>query len=225
MTGPSNSFLLKRLFSLSGVLPIGFYLTQHLVLNFSSQLQDGNAFQKVVRGFESLPTPALLALEILVLAVPILFHTIYGFVVIFRGRAEPLRYRYARNWFYLWQRISGVAIFAFLLVHVWQLTITPRVTPAELNFQLVRGVLSNPGWLVVYVVGVLAAVSHFANGLWSFCITWGITIGRGSQRTSAVVFACVGLALFLIGMGSLQGFLIHSPPPIGMHGSSLGGIP
>jgi succinate dehydrogenase / fumarate reductase cytochrome b subunit len=225
VTGPSNSFLLKRLFSLSGVIPIGFYLTQHLVLNFSSQLEDGNAFQKVVKGFESLPLPALLALEVLVLAVPILFHTIYGCVVIFGGRPEPARYRYARNWFYLWQRISGLVIFAFLIVHVWQLTITPRVTPAELNFQLVRSVVSNPVWLVVYVIGVLAAVSHLANGLWSFCITWGITVGRRSQRTSAVVFACVGLALFAIGMGSLQGFLVHDPPPAGMHGSSLGRNP
>jgi succinate dehydrogenase / fumarate reductase cytochrome b subunit len=221
---PSNSFLLKRLFSLSGVIPIGFYLTQHLVLNFSSQLDDGNAFQRVVHLFESLPLPALLALEIGVLAVPILFHTIYGFVVIFGGRPEPFRYRYARNWFYLWQRVSGIAIFAFLLIHVWQFTITPRTTPAELNFQLVRGVVSNPAWLVVYVLGVLAAVSHFANGLWSFCITWGITLGRRSQRISAWVFAFVGLALFSLGMGSLTGFLAHNPPPAGVHGTTLGGM-
>jgi succinate dehydrogenase / fumarate reductase cytochrome b subunit len=27
-------------------------------------------------------------------------------------------------------------------------------------------------------------VFHFTNGLWTFCITWGITVGRRAQLTA-----------------------------------------
>ena len=38
---------------------------------------------------------------------------------------------------------------------------------------------------------MLAAFYHFANGMWNFCITWGITVGvKAQQRVGAV--AAVG---------------------------------
>jgi succinate dehydrogenase / fumarate reductase cytochrome b subunit len=208
---PSRGFLLKRLHSLTGILPIGYYLIQHLVLNFSSQLDRGNAFNRVVGTFESLPGPALLAIEIVVLAVPILYHSAYGVYVTLRGRAEPLRYTYGRNWLYVLQRVTGIAVFAFMAVHVWQMTIHPRLTASELNFRFVYAVVSNPAWFAVYLVGVLCAVFHLANGMWSFCITWGITVGPRAQRTSAIVFGIAGVALLMVGIGSLQGFLANAP--------------
>ena len=208
---PSRGFLLKRLHSLSGVLPIGYYLVQHLVLNFASQLDHGNAFNRVVGTFEALPGPALLAIEIVVLAIPILYHSGYGVYVMLQGRAEPMRYTYGRNWMYVLQRVTGVAVFLFLAVHVWQMTIHPRWTAAELNFRYVSAVVSNPAWFAAYLAGVLCAVFHLANGMWSFCITWGITVGPRAQRTSAIVFGLAGVALLMIGIGSLQGFLANAP--------------
>ncbi|MBK8269636.1 MAG: hypothetical protein IPK83_15585 [Planctomycetes bacterium] len=47
-----------------------------------------------------------------------------------------------------------------------------------------------------YIIGLAAACYHFANGLWTFCISWGITVGakalttvrlcRGSNRAFVV---------------------------------------
>lgn len=208
---PSRGFLLKRLHSLTGVVPIGYYLIQHLALNFSSQLDRGNAFNRVVTGFESLPRLVLLSIEVFVLAIPILYHSAYGFYVTLRGRAEPLRYTYGRNWMYVMQRVTGIVAFLFMGIHVWQMTIHPRMTATELNFQVVLAVVSNPAWFAVYLVGVFSAVFHLANGMWSFCITWGITVGPRAQRVSAIVFGLAGVALFAVGIGSLQGFIANAP--------------
>jgi succinate dehydrogenase / fumarate reductase cytochrome b subunit len=46
-------------------------------------------------------------------------------------------------------------------------------------------------------------VFHFTNGLWNFCIRWGLTISARSQRINAYV--CWGLfAVFtLMGLATL----------------------
>ncbi|MDM7916851.1 MAG: hypothetical protein QUU85_16545, partial [Candidatus Eisenbacteria bacterium] len=217
--GPAGSFFLKRLHSLTGVLPIGYYLIQHLALNFTSQLDHGNVWNRVVGGFEALPHWTLWTIEITVLAIPILYHAAFGIYMAVRGR--PRWYPWAHNATFHWMRVSGVLIFLFLIFHVWQMTLNPRLSARELNFQLVNTVLSNPFWLVAYVVGVVAAVSHLAIGLWSFCITWGITVGDRSQQVSAWVFAIVGVLLLVIGLSSLQGFLANAPYQLGA-GASAG---
>jgi succinate dehydrogenase / fumarate reductase cytochrome b subunit len=112
---------------------------------------------------------------------------------------------------YVMQRVTGIAVFAFMAVHVWQMTIHPRMTATELNFRVVHAVVSNPAWFAAYLVGVFCAVFHLANGMWSFCITWGVTVGPRAQRVSAVAFGIAGIALFAIGVGSLQGFLANAP--------------
>ena len=33
--------------------------------------------------------------------------------------------------------------------------------------------LQHPLWAIFYIICVIAVVFHFANGLWSFCVTWG----------------------------------------------------
>ena len=52
-------------------------------------------------------------------------------------------------------------------------------------------------WLVValYFIGTLAAVYHWANGLWTAAITWGLTISTQSMRRWGYV--CVGIFVAL----------------------------
>ncbi len=61
---------------------------------------------------------------------------------------------------------------------------------------------------VLYVIGVLAAVFHFSNGLWAFLISWGITIGPKAQRISSYI--CMGVfvivsALFILSLIAFSG--------------------
>ena len=46
----------------------------------------------------------------------------------------------------------------------------------------------------------------FANGLWGFCFSWGITVSRRSQRLAASAFGLVGLAVFFLGLNTVVHF-------------------
>jgi hypothetical protein len=63
-----------------------------------------------------------------------------------------------------------------------------------------------------YVLGLWAAVFHFCNGIWTFCISWGITVGAKAQRKMG--FACTGLAALLLVWGhvSLAAFATDERP-------------
>ncbi|MHB1405199.1 MAG: succinate dehydrogenase/fumarate reductase transmembrane subunit, partial [Desulfitobacteriaceae bacterium] len=65
--------------------------------------------------------PGIFLIEIVVIFIPIAFHAIYGSWVVYTGQSNVLRYRYARNWFYIIQRISGIYTVIFVVTHVYML--------------------------------------------------------------------------------------------------------
>jgi succinate dehydrogenase / fumarate reductase cytochrome b subunit len=58
-------------------------------------------------------------------------------------------------------------------------------------------------WFVIYAIGLIASVYHFVNGLCTFCITWGITIGDVSRRRATVLASGLGIVLLIWGFMSL----------------------
>jgi succinate dehydrogenase / fumarate reductase cytochrome b subunit len=65
--------------------------------------------------------------------------------------------------------------------------------------------------LTLYTIGLLASVFHFCNGIWSFCISWGIAVGERAQR--GVGYAATGVALVLLTWGGLSLYAFASAPP------------
>ena len=59
---------------------------------------------------------------------------------------------------------------------------------------------------VFYFLGVSGLVFHFANGLWSAAITWGITISRPAQKRWGMACAGLGATLMLMAWASIIGF-------------------
>ena len=53
---------------------------------------------------------------------------------------------------------------------------------------------------------MLALVFHFANGLWTAAITWGLTVSKQAQQRWGVVCAGIGVALAAAGMTAVAGF-------------------
>jgi succinate dehydrogenase / fumarate reductase cytochrome b subunit len=58
---------------------------------------------------------------------------------------------------------------------------------------------------LLYAIGMLAAVYHFANGLWSLGITWGLWTSPAAMRRANWVSVAVGAVLAAAGLGSLVG--------------------
>lgn len=191
-------FFIRRVHSLLGLLPIGIFLTFHLILNLSAR---GGAAQydRVINTMRNFP--GIFIIELLVIFLPISFHAIYGTWVVYTGQSNVLRYKYARNWFYIIQRLSGLYTVVFIVLHVYLLRF------GEANFAALQHFISQPLGLLFYALGLLFAIFHFTNGLWAFAITWGLTVGPHSQKVWTYCLAAVFVVMSVIGLADLTAFI------------------
>ena len=199
----NREFFNRRLHSLLGVIPVGLYLTMHLVVNhFATQGEE--AYNKAVEFMGSLPF--LIFLEIFVIYLPILYHAIYGLYIAFTAKNNVKRFGTFRNWMFVLQRITGVITLIFIAWHVWETRIAAAFG-AEVNFDMMADIVSNPAMLWFYIIGIVGAVFHFANGLWSFFVSWGITVSPRSQQISTYVTLGFFVVLSIIGVRAILAFV------------------
>lgn len=221
-----HDFLLRRLHSFSGIIPIGLFLIAHLTTNSSvvwgmidprSQERAGELGHAGVASFQhdvdfiNNSVPFLILIEIS-LWLAIGFHSVYGFYIASTGKSNVRRYDYQGNWRYTLQRISGYVGILFILYHVatlrwgWTFLVpggtrwsaefaaSTMATILQGNGVKLAGVLVTAG----YLIGITLLVFHFANGLWTAAISWGLTISEASQRRWG--YACAGLGAMLMVM-------------------------
>jgi succinate dehydrogenase / fumarate reductase cytochrome b subunit len=203
----NTHFLLRRLHSLVGLLPVGAFLIFHLWENSQSRLGAEHYNGVVVASLQGMNYLALI--EIFVIALPLLFHAGYGLVIAAAARPELHRYPYARNWLYTLQRVSGIGILLFLLLHVGLTRLWGLVEPAARSdlYGHMQGLLTQPWMLAAYLSGLLLAVFHLANGLWAMGLVWGITTSARAQRLSGYACAGIGVILAAMGLHGLVGFM------------------
>jgi succinate dehydrogenase / fumarate reductase cytochrome b subunit len=199
----NREFFYRRLHSLLGVIPVGIFLMQHLVVNHYAT-GGAASFNKAANFMGNLPFRILL--ETVVIFLPLLFHAIYGLYIAFTANNNVGRYGYFRNWMFMLQRVSGVITLIFVAWHVWETRIAAAFG-TEVNFQMMENILSSPFMFWFYVVGILSTVFHFANGLWSFLVSWGITITPRSQRITTYVTIILFVALSYVGISALVSFI------------------
>jgi succinate dehydrogenase / fumarate reductase, cytochrome b subunit len=199
----NREFFNRRLHSLLGVIPVGLFLMQHMVVN---QFATGGeeSFNKAAAFMEHLPFRYLL--ETFVIFLPLLFHAIYGLYIAFTAKNNASRYGFFRNWMFLLQRVSGVITLIFITWHVWE-TRVAAAFGSEVNFQMMENILSNPFMFWFYVVGVISTTFHFANGLWSFLVSWGITVTPRSQVISTYVTIVIFIATSFVFVNTLFAFV------------------
>ncbi|WP_232695682.1 succinate dehydrogenase cytochrome b558 subunit [Brevibacillus daliensis] len=198
-----KSFALHKLHTLLGLFPIGLFVVFHLTANFQAT-KGPEAFNSAVQMIEH--APFLLFLEFGLIYLPILFHAIYGLYLAFQGKPNNSQFKYYRNQMYLLQRVTGVITLIFVAWHVWQTRIQ-KAFGAEVNFDMMADILSNPFMIVFYAVGILSAVFHLSNGIWSFLVHWGITVGPRSQRFASIFSMIVFVALSYVGLRAMFAFV------------------
>jgi succinate dehydrogenase / fumarate reductase cytochrome b subunit len=206
----SPHFLFRRIHSLLGLLPVGAFLLFHLWENSQSRFGREHYNTYVVEKIQN--TNYVFLLEIFVIALPILFHGIYGTYILWKGKSNLRTYAYFRNWIWWLQRVSGVAILAFLTFHVGGTRILAIFDAGARQdmFGHMKALLSNPVILVVYLIGLVLAIFHFCNGLWSMSITWGLATTERAQKTVQVIAAVAFVVITALGIHGLMGFFISS---------------
>jgi succinate dehydrogenase / fumarate reductase cytochrome b subunit len=181
-------------------------LVVHLLVN-ATIAQGGTVYQQQVDKIHSLPL--LPVVEWSFIYLPILFHTVYGLWITVTAQPNVTNYPYAKNWFYLLQRISAIIIVFFILFHVLSLKYglfgkNYAFEPEHALTTVGQHFHGHP-FLVwfVYPIGILASCYHLANGFWTAAITWGLTVSNAAiQRWG---YICVGIfaLTFIAGMAAL----------------------
>lgn len=235
-----NQFLVRRLHSLTGILPIGVFLIAHLVTNSSlswgwfalkgrGQGDGLNVSEGGVQYFAHEVTwintqvPHLFLIET-TLWLAIAFHSILGCYYAFGGHGNLPRYKHQDNFRYSLQRWSGYFGIFFIFYHVatlrWGWTfLIPSGTQwshdwsASTLAAALQG--STEGWTgmgvvvsLFYFIGVSLLVFHFANGLWTAAITWGLTVSEHAQKKWGYACAVIGAGLMFAAWGSLAGAMM-----------------
>lgn len=226
-----NDFLLRRLHSLSGIVPIGLFVIGHLFTNSQMVWADkGETFQHEVDFIHSIP--GLLIIE-WTLWLSIAFHAIVGVWITMTGRSNTSKYMYNGNIRYTLQRVTGIVALVFIFLHIatlrWRWPIFDWFTPFYGRYSADTSVVANVGhdqtgtpmsmpltayalqisWLVVvlYFVGVVSAVFHWCNGLWTAAISWGLTVSEASMKRWGYVCAGLFLALTVFFVAAMVGAL------------------
>ena len=212
----SNTFLLRKLHQITGIVPLGIFFFVHMFTN-SKAMSGEKVFNDAVGDIHHIPY--LLFVEIFGIFVPLLFHSIYGVVISGEARMNPLSYGYGRNWFYVFQRLTGGFLFFFLLFHILNFRFglipglesydNPVAGNSERAFAIVNAEFKNIAVLIFYILGVLATAWHLAYGFWLFAVDWGIVIGEKAQKYA--LYACIGLAIFLGAVGVNAAIAFRTP--------------
>ncbi|MFH0983804.1 MAG: succinate dehydrogenase [Planctomycetota bacterium] len=202
-------FLIRRLHSLSGIVPVGVFLCIHMSVN-ATIVAGPQAFQFGVDRIHALDQLGVLtAVEMIFIFIPIAFHAIVGIQIWLSGKSNVLAYQHGGNVRYALQRWTGLVALPFILIHLWHMHWLGKpfggaeFDPYNAAYTAVKAIQVSWWYTPFYAVGVLASVYHLANGIWTFLITWGITIGPQAQRRSGYVCVVIGLLLGLLGIGSL----------------------
>jgi succinate dehydrogenase / fumarate reductase, cytochrome b subunit len=210
-----HEFLIRRLHSLSGLIPVGAYMCVHLLTN-ASLLGGASVFQNNVFAIHSLPFLTLI--EWLFIFFPIIFHAVAGVWIARTGRSNLQNYPLASNRRYTWQRITGYIAFVFIFTHVfhmhgwfhndwWLKSIAEPLGMASFKpynaassaAEAMQGFV----WPIFYAAGVIACTFHLANGIWTAGITWGVWLTPKSQHRASIACCLFGIFIGLAGLSSL----------------------
>lgn len=186
--------MLRKWFELSSVVPLAVYVLVHAA-SYARALFGARRFGEASGGVE-------LALELCLVWAPLVFHVIYGALLMARGEA-PSDANSRRT---LVLRASGIGALAFLGYHAWWLRLpmlNGEQTPADTAQRLAAG-LSSLHWgvpvpAILHLLGLALVCVHLAAGLARFFANWRVTTLARAERLARAL----SIALFAVGSATV----------------------
>ncbi len=194
-----RTFYWKRWHSLSGMFIVGFFVIMHLYTNSFAGMGE-SAYNDAIK--RSMENPWQLALEIIFLYIPLLFHLALGLTFIFKAKYNTIRYGYLDNWRFFLQRMSGLGLALFIGAHFFKTRIGYWLhgTPKEGWYAHMHEAFTSEWFVIpIYVLGILGVMFHLGNGLWTFTNTMGWTKGVESQRKMKIYSIIFMLVIAVMG--------------------------
>lgn len=210
-----NEFLIRRLHSLTGLVPVGAYMCIHLLTN-STVLDGTRSFQMRVDQIHSLGK-FLPVVEWTFIFLPLIFHAVVGVAIIRSGNSNLSSYPLQGNVRYFLQRLTAWIALIFIGYHVFQMHGWIKPIAAQFGgskFDHLHATSSAAAAIqssilveIFYFVGVSSCVYHLANGLWTAGITWGLWTTAAAQKRANWLCGGFGLLLLAVGLGALGGMM------------------
>jgi succinate dehydrogenase / fumarate reductase, cytochrome b subunit len=219
--GQGHSFLLRRLHSLTGIVPVGLFLIEHFFSNAFATRGPG-AYREDVAFLNSFPF--VVGLELFGIWLPILYHSLYGFYIWYRGESNLTEYPWSGNWMYSAQRWTGAIAFFFMIWHTWHLRFTGvrlATYPGSAFGKVQNQMIGHPWGVAFYAVGIFCASWHFAYGLWLFAAKWGIFEGPIAQKRWGYVCFAIAIGFMALGAVTMYSFLSTPPQPFQPIGNEM----
>jgi succinate dehydrogenase / fumarate reductase, cytochrome b subunit len=199
-TRPETSYLLRKLHSLSGVVPVGAFLAEHFWSN-SAALVSADKYNQVSQDLQTIQFRVFV--EWAFIFLPILYHGIYGVYIWLRGESNVSQYPWVKNWLYTLQRYTGLIAFVYIGWHVYtQRWLTHGMSSYAEMAQQMRS-----SWAFTFmIVGVLASSFHLGVGIWNFLCKWGLAATARAQRAAGQFGVAVGFVFSLVGLMIVASF-------------------
>jgi succinate dehydrogenase / fumarate reductase, cytochrome b subunit len=205
-TRPDSTYLLRKLHSLSGIIPVGAFLAEHFWSN-SSVLVSAKKYDDVSFDLQTIPYRPIV--EWLFIFLPMLFHGGYGIYIWLRGQSNVSSYPWVKNWLYTFQRYTGLIAFVYI---GWHLYTERWLTHGRSTYANVEQDLANPWFLAFMAVGVIASSFHLGVGIWNFLCKWGLAATVRAQRAAGKLGVLVAVAFSLVGVLILISFRLNWHP-------------
>ncbi|MEL6110336.1 MAG: succinate dehydrogenase cytochrome b558 subunit, partial [Planctomycetota bacterium] len=218
-----HEFAIRRLHSLTGILPLGLYMCVHLATN-ASMLNGVQTFQWAVFMIHA-PGKLLPLIEWGLIFLPLIFHAGVGVWIARTGRANSSQYQFTSNRRYSWQRWTGFIALIYLFLHIlhlhgwfhadWWISSINNVglgqfRPYNAGSTLADAMNWGYGviWPPIYLVGVLSCVYHFVNGIWTAGITWGLWVSPPAQERATKACVALGVVLTVLSLAAWAGAVL-----------------
>jgi succinate dehydrogenase / fumarate reductase cytochrome b subunit len=201
-SAPARSgFESSRLGSLLAFLPLGVWTVNHLWNNLAA-FDGAAAWQHSVTEY---PHPLAQVATTIVVMLPLVWHAVWGIKRLRTSKVNLGQYSYFANLKYVVQRLSALGLLLFLGAHVWLAFLHPHLVEGHAEpFSVIASEMRhNAPTLPVYALGVLAVSYHFANGLSSLAMGWGVVSTRGALKRLDVLVWAVFLLMLAMGWGSI----------------------
>src|SRR5271157_3607089 len=205
-TQPDSSYLLRKLHSFTGLLPVGAFLAEHFWSN-SAALVSADKYNTTSQELQTIPFRIFV--EWGAIFLPMLFHGGYGIYIWLRGKSNVSQYPWVGNWLYTTQRYTGLVAFAYI---GWHLYTERFLTGGKSTYASVEQDLQNPLYLTFFAIGILASSFHLGVGIWNFLCKWGLAATVRAQRAAGALGATVGFAFSLIGVLIVLSFWLNWHP-------------
>jgi succinate dehydrogenase / fumarate reductase, cytochrome b subunit len=213
--GQGISFVLRRLHSLTGIIPVGAFLFEHILISNATAIgiNGPSAYARQVSFLANLPL--VFFLELFGIWIPIAYHALYGFYIWYRGESNTASYPWSGNWMYTLQRWTGGIAFVYIVWHVYTMRFLGSDLHADpsLSFGKVQHEVFQAPLFLFYVIGLIAASWHFAYGIWLFCAKWGIVSGDRAQKRLLAICLAFFVLMTGVGLASLTSFRSHAQQP------------